>query len=173
MNPRPDRPDAAWRLISFRHTRLFKRGLWLSAVTLYASAVLQSLPDGRLALPDAGHLLTLGLLAAALAYGLWTLQIHRLADEVQDQGERFLIRRGRTQIIVPAALIAAAEVAMVGGMPRISLRLRTRGRLGERLAFLPPASLWSNRRALERLARELALRAEGLRPQPGAVGGGR
>lgn len=148
------------RLISFKHTRLFKRGVWLSAAALLASAALRAAPDGRLAPPSAPGLLGLGILGAAIGYVVWRMQIHRLADAVIDHGDRLTVRRRRTEATVPASGIAGAEVATTGGIHRITLRLRARGPLGDRIVFLPQASLWSNRAAVERLARHLAERSD-------------
>jgi hypothetical protein len=139
------------QVISFRHTGLFKRGIWLTAAALIAFALLQE---------PAPSLVSAAILGACFAYFLWRTQVHRLADEVVDCQDHLEVQRGGTREIVPFSNIAAAEVASAVGLHRIAVRLRESGKLGMRFEFLPQASLWSNPGRVNRLAAELTDRAE-------------
>ncbi len=104
--------------------------------------------------------IAVGILCAALIYFFWNTQMHRLADEVLDCGDRLKIRRGRTEETIPLSQVSAAEVTSGGGFHRITLRLTERSKhFGDRIEFLPQASLWSNLAALKSLAQDLSERA--------------
>jgi hypothetical protein len=85
--------------------------------------------------------------------------MHRLADEVLDCGDRLKVRRGRVEETIPLSQVSAAEVSSSGGFHRITIRLRTAARLGNRIEFLPQASLWSNLGAIKKVALDLTERA--------------
>jgi len=95
-----------------------------------------------------------------LAYVFRKSQIHRLADEVVDCDTHLKVRRGRTELIVPWANIAAAEVSTFSGLHRITVRLRAPTKLGNKIEFLPQASLWSNLAAVKRVAMSITDRAD-------------
>jgi hypothetical protein len=148
------------RVISFKNTRLFKRGIWLSAAALIAFVAAPSALDGqwlRNPLPGA---IAIGILCAALIYFFWKTQIHRLADEVQDCGDSLRVLKGRRDETIPLSNVSAAEVSSSGGFHRITLRLRSRSQFGLRIEFLPQASLWSNISAIRSVAADIAERAK-------------
>lgn len=147
------------RIISFKNTALFKRGIYLSAVSLLAFVAAPAALNGNLWRDPLPSSLALGLLCAALAYFFWKTQIHRLADEVLDCGDSLVARRGRTSESFPFANIATAQVSSSGGFHRITVSLRTRSPWGARIEFLPQASLWSNLPAINRVAQDLTDRA--------------
>jgi hypothetical protein len=148
------------QVISFKNTGLFKRGIWLSAAALIAFAVTPAALDGSLLQHPASGLIPAGVLSACFGYFLWKTQFHRLADEVLDCEDHLKVRSGRTQEIVPFALIADVEASNAGGLHRITVRLRQPNELGRRFAFMPQASLWSSPARVQRLAVDLRDRAQ-------------
>ncbi len=148
------------RVISFKNSALFKRGIWLSAIALILFVGAPSILNGELWRNPWPSAMAVGILCAALIYFFWNTQMHRLADEVLDCGDRLEVRRGRIEEAIPLAQITAAEVVSRGGFHRITLRLKQRSKsFGNRIEFLPQASLWSNRAALKELAQDLSERA--------------
>ncbi len=147
------------RVISFRNTVLFKRGIWLTAAALIAFAVTPSVLDGSLRQDPASSLFPAGILCAFFVYFLRKTQIHRLADEVMDCGDHLKVRRGRTQEIIRFSNVATADVSTSGGIHRITVRLRQPTKLGGQIEFLPQASLWSNLAGVKRVAAGLTDRA--------------
>ncbi|HEY6618602.1 MAG TPA: hypothetical protein VIY68_03570 [Steroidobacteraceae bacterium] len=149
------------RAISFKNTALFKRGIWLSASALVVFVAAPSALNGNLWRNPLPSAIAIGILCAALIFFFWDTQIHRLADEVLDCGDRLKVRRGRIEETIPLSQVSAAEVISRGGFHRITLRLKERSKsFGDRLDFLPQASLWSNRPALKELAQDLSERAQ-------------
>ena len=148
------------RAISFKNTALFKRGIWLSAIALILFVAAPSVLNGNLWRNPLPSAIAIGILCAALIYFFWNTQMHRLADEVLDCGDRLKVRRGRIEETVPLSQISAAEVTSRGGFHRITLRLKERSKLfGNRIEFLPQASLWANLAALKGLVQDLSERA--------------
>ena len=145
--------------ISFKNTRLFKRGIWLSAAALIAFVAAPSAVDGELWRNPVPSAIPVGLLCVALVYFFWSTQMHRLADEVLDCQDSLKVRRGRLEEIIPLSNVSGAEVSSRGGFHRITVRLRERSKLGRKVDFLPQASLWSNLPAIKSVALNLTERA--------------
>jgi hypothetical protein len=146
--------------ISFKNTALFKRGIFLSAVALILFVVAPSVLSGDIWQNPLPSAIAVGILGAALGFFFWKTQMHRLADEVLDCGDRLIVRRGGAEETVPLSRISAVEVSTSGGFHRIKLRLEEHSKLfGRRIEFLPQASLWSNLAALKGLAQDLSERA--------------
>lgn len=151
------------QLLSFKNTRLFKRGIWLSAVALIAFAAAPAALSGELWRNPVPSAIAIGLLCAALAYFFWKTQMHRLADEVLDCQDSIKVRRGRIEEVIALSNITIVEVSSSGGFHRITLRLRERSKLGRQIDFLPQASLWSNLAAIKNVALDLTERANQAR----------
>jgi hypothetical protein len=148
------------RAISFKNTALFKRGIWLSAIALILFVAAPSALNGELWRNPLPTAIVVGILCAALIYFFWITQMHRLTDEVFDCGDRLKVRRGRIEETIPFSQVFAVEVTSHGGFHRITLRLKEHSKLfGNRIEFLPQASLWSNLAALQALALALSERA--------------
>jgi hypothetical protein len=145
--------------ISFKNTRLFKRGIWLSAAALIAFVAAPSAVDGELWRNPVPSAIAIGLLFAALVYFFWKTQMHRLADEVLDCQDSLKVRRGRIEDTILLSNVSGAEVLSRGGFHRITVRLRERSKLGRKVDFLPQASLWSNLPAIKSVALNLTERA--------------
>jgi len=147
-------------VISFKNTALFKRGVWLTAAALLVFVAAPSVLDGSVRQNPLPGIFALAILGAFLAYVFRKSQIHRLADEVVDCDTHLKVRRGRTELIVLWANIAAAEVSTFSGLHRITVRLRAPTKLGNKIEFLPQASLWSNLAAVKRVAMSITDRAD-------------
>jgi hypothetical protein len=147
------------RAISFKNTRLFKRGIWLTAAALIAFVAAPSAVDGELWRNPVPSAIPIGLLCAALVYFFWRTQMHRLADEVLDCQDSLQVRRGRLVETIPLSNVSSAEVLSRGGFHRITVLLRERSKLGRKVDFLPQASLWSNLAAIKSVALNLTERA--------------
>jgi hypothetical protein len=148
------------QVISFKNTALFKRGIWLSAAALIVFVGAPAALDGNLWRNPLPNAIPIGLLCAALLYFFWKTQMHRLADEVLDCGDRLEVRRGRIAGTIPLSQVAAVEVSSSGGFHRLTIQLRTASQFGPRIEFLPQASLWSNLGAIKQLALGLSQRAK-------------
>ena len=153
------------RAISFKNTALFKRGIWLSAVALVLFVASPAALDGSLWRNPLPSAIAIGILGAALSFFFWRTQIHRLADEVLDCGDRLKVRRGRVEETIPLSQVSTAEVSSGCGFHRITIRLRTASRIGRRIEFLPQASLWSNLGAIKQVALDLGQRAMSAIPR--------
>jgi hypothetical protein len=153
----------AMQVISFKNSRLFKRGMWLSAAALIAFVVLPAALDGTLLGNPLPHAFAVGVLVVCWAGFFWRTQIHRVADEVVDCGDHLKVRRGRLEEDIAFAKIAAVEMSTQVGIHRITVRLRELSRFGASIEFLPQASLWSNPAGVRRVANELAERASQAR----------
>lgn len=148
------------RAISFKNTALFKRGIWLSAIALILFVGAPSVLNGNWWSNPLPNAIALGILCAVLIYFFRSTQMHRLADEVLDCGECLKVRRGRIEEKIPLSQVSAVEVISHSGFHRIALRLKERSKhFGDRIEFLPQASLWSNLGALKGLAQDLSERA--------------
>jgi hypothetical protein len=146
-------------VISFKNTALFKRGLWLSMVTLLLFAASPFLLDGRLWREPASSLIGVDLLVVLFAYLLWRTRFHLLVDQVIDAERHLVVNRGRDMVLVLFSNIAFAEVVSFSGVHRVVVRLHESTPLGRRIEFLPQASLWANLPAVQRVAANLANRA--------------
>ena len=148
------------RAISLKNTALFKRGIWLSAIALILFVGAPSVLNGNLWRNPLPSAIAIGILCAALIYFIWNTQVHRLADEVLDCGDHLKVRRGRIEQTISLSQVSAVEVSSSSGFHRITVRLKERSKhFGDRIEFLPQASLWSNLGALKALAQDLSERA--------------
>jgi hypothetical protein len=145
--------------LSFKNTRLFKRGIWLSAAALIAFVAAPSALDASLWLNPVPSAIAIGLLCAALLIFFWKTQVHRLADAVVATEDALKVSRGRLDDTIPLSNVSGAEVLSGGGFHRITIRLRERSKLGRQIDFLPQASLWSNLPAIKSVALNLSERA--------------
>jgi hypothetical protein len=149
----------AMRLLSFKNTRLFKRGIWLSAAALIACVAIPFVLDAGSRRTSFANLFGLCALCVFIAYFIWNARIHRLVDEVLDCEDHLKVRRGSREEVVQFSNIAAAEVSISVGIHRITLRLHESTKLGRQIDFLPQASLWSSPAGVQRVAASLSARA--------------
>jgi hypothetical protein len=145
--------------MAFKHTALFKRGMWLSGAALIAFVIAPSALDGSLLRDPMPHLGAVAILSGFWLYFLRRTQILRAADDVVDHGDHLQVRRGRVEQSIAFSNISVAEVSTSNGIHRITVRLRDPNKLGKEFVFLPQASLWSNLPAVQRVALSLTERA--------------
>lgn len=63
--------------------------------------------------------------------------VWNLADEVQDGGSYLLVRKGSVEERVQLANIMNVSFSMFSNPRRMTLRLRTPGKLGDEISFIP------------------------------------
>jgi hypothetical protein len=76
-----------------------------------------------------------------------------------DNVDHLEVTKGRSEEAISFANISAAEVSTAMGMHWITIHLRKSAALGDRIDFLPQASLWGNLAAIQQLAIRLTARA--------------
>ena len=150
------------KIISFRETVLFKRGVVLSVLALVICTATPAFIGAAAAfLPS---LAATGAMALVCAYFLYRTRTLALSDEVMDCEDHLKVRRGRKEVTISMSAVARAEISSAAGIHRLTVRLRAPGELGGAIDFLPQASLWSNRPALNAMAGELTARARQANP---------
>jgi hypothetical protein len=154
------------QVISFKNSGLFKRGMWLTAAALIAFVVLPAALDGTLLGNPIPHAFAVGVLLVCWMVFFWKTQIHRVADEVVDCGDHLKVRRGRAEEDIPFSKISLVEMSTHVRIHRITVRLRELTRFGDKIEFLPQASLWSNPAGVQRVASGLAERANQATGEP-------
>jgi hypothetical protein len=147
------------QVISFKNTGLLKRGVWLSAVTLAAYSATPSVLTGDVWRRPVVTLVPLCLVIGFFGYLLHKTAFHRVADRVVDCVDHLEVRTGRTDEVISFANISTAEVSTHLRLHWITLRLRKPSQLGDRIDFLPQASLWGNLPAVQHVAMRLSNRA--------------
>jgi hypothetical protein len=148
------------QVISFKNTGLFKRGIWLTAAALLVFVAAPRALDGSLWQNPLPSAIAVAILGSFSGFFLVKMQIHRLADEVGDCAELLKVRRGRLSLEIPLSDVSDVEVVTFSGIHRISVHLLRSTKLGDRIEFLPQASLWSDLPAVKRLAADLKDRGE-------------
>lgn len=148
------------QLISFKNTVLLKRGVWVSAAALVAYVAAPSVSNGELWRRPAVSVIPLCILVGFWVYFLRKSAFLRVADQVVDCIDHLEVRKGRTEEAVSFANISAAEVSTQWRMHWITVRLRKPTKLGDRIDFLPQASLWGNLAATQQVAARLTARAQ-------------
>jgi hypothetical protein len=147
------------RSIAFKHTILYKRGFWLSAAALVAAVAAPSIVDGSIFVNPVVQIVPICILIGFWIYFLRRARFFSIADEVVDCGESLKVRRGRHEAVIPFADITSAEVMTSYRMHRITIHLRQKSKLGNRIDFWPQASLWGNLFGVQQVALYLANRA--------------
>ena len=135
-------PNPSRQRISSRGSRFFKYGfpaLWFGFlgiffVTALISAVRRS---SSFWLPA----LAITVVMAAFGSFLFRRLLFDLADEVLDAGTFLIARKGRIEERVALTNIMNISYSVMTSPPRVTLTLRTPGRLGKEVSFTPPATL--------------------------------
>ena len=86
-----------------------------------------------------------------------------LADEVRDGGSFLLVRKGDVEERVALTSIINVEASRSTNPTRVTLRLRTPGKLGDQIVFIPRASFTFNPFARNEVAEALIRRIDALR----------
>jgi len=148
------------QVISFKDTTLYKRGFWLSAVALVAAVAAPSFVDRSIFNQPIVHIVPICILMGFWLYFLQSGRFFSIADEVVDCGDHLKVRRARLDVEIRFSNILTAEVSTAYRMHRITIHLRERTNIGERVDFWPQASLWGNLFAVQQIAMDLADRAK-------------
>ena len=92
---------------------------------------------------DGGHitplLVVVPLLLTTLVYVVMRKFAWDLADEVLDGGNALVVRKGKVEERIPLSDIADVSSKWFMDPPRLTLKLKTAGRLGEEIIFIPKA----------------------------------
>jgi len=107
--------------------------------------------------------LVIPLAMALFGLALMRALIWDLADEVKDGGDFLLVRRGRIEERVQLGNVVNVGMSQFTNPPRLSLRLRTAGQLGDEVVFIPRGRPRLNPFARNELAEQLLQRVERLR----------
>jgi hypothetical protein len=80
---------------------------------------------------------------AMIPIGIFVFQrlIWPLADEVRDGGAFLVVRKGGVEERVPLVSIVNVDLSQVTNPRRLTLRLRTPGKFGDEIVFLPKQSI--------------------------------
>lgn len=103
-----------------------------------------------------------------LAVGYFVMKhlVWDLVDEVLDDGDALLVRKGATQERVRFSNIMNVSATLLTNPRRITLRLVTPGVLGEEISFVPATIFSFNAFRRNAIADDLALRAYRARTVP-------
>lgn len=88
-----------------------------------------------------------------------------LADEVRDGGDFLFVRRGKIEERLQFANVMNVSMSQFTNPRRLTLRLRTPGKLGDEVAFIPKSPLQLNPFARNPVAEKLMMRVDRLRKQ--------
>ncbi|MEH6420233.1 hypothetical protein [Pseudomonas sp. CGJS7] len=113
-------------------------------------------------LPQA--LLFVPVIALLVLVVCW-LSIWDVVDEVVDEGDRLLIRKGQVKDCVLLANVIFIEVTRNKNPTRLKLHLAVPGRLGQKIVFIPQGTQWIPF-ARHPLAKELETRIDSLKKEP-------
>ena len=103
------------------------------------------------------------LVMAGVGYIVFRKLIGGLADEVRDGGAFLLVRKGRVEERVQLSNVMNVDIAQYQNPSRITLRLRTPGKLGNEISFIPQSSFQLNPFARNRVAEALIQRVDRAR----------
>lgn len=86
-----------------------------------------------------------------------------LADEVKDAGEFLLVRKGSVEQRIAMDEIINVSMSYMVNPPRLSLRLRKPGKLGDEVTFIPQNKFSFNPFARNLIAEDLIARVDRAR----------
>ena len=124
--------------ISSRSTFLYKRifpVFWFGLLGIFVVVGLMG-PHHRQSAP--GLLLIVPVLMALFGIFLMKKLMWDLADEVEDAGDRLIVRMGSDEEQIPLANIMNVDYQYMTSPPRVTLTLRTPCRFGDKIAFCAP-----------------------------------
>jgi hypothetical protein len=98
---------------------------------------------------------------AVFGFFLFRKFIWDLADEVEDHGDYLRVRRGSVDERVPLSNVMNVSMNQLSNPPRLTLRLRKAGALGDEIAFIPRRGAFRlNPFARNEIAERLLLRVD-------------
>lgn len=107
------------------------------------------------------------LLMAAFGAILFRTLLWGLADDVRDGGSFLLVSKGGIEERVALATVINVDASRFVNPQRVTLRLRSPGRLGSEIAFIPKATFQFNPFARNQIAESLIVRADRARQGSG------
>jgi len=103
------------------------------------------------------------LFMAGIGYVVFRKLIGGLADEVRDGGTFLLVRKGGMEERVQLSNVMNVDITQYQNPSRITLRLRTPGKLGNEVSFIPQSSFQLNPFARNKVAEALIQRVDRAR----------
>ena len=123
------------KLLSSSTTFLMKRAfpmVWFGFLLLFlVMGTVPALKEGQYAFVLAP------LLMAAFGYVLFRKLVWDLADRVEDAGDALLVHRNGRELRLPLRDVLNVSMSQFTNPPRLSLRLRQAGPLGDEIVFIP------------------------------------
>src|SRR5262245_46016515 len=127
--------------ISSRSTVISKRVfpvVWFGFLAIFVVIIILGGISGQERWP----VLIVHVLMAALGYLLMKALVLDLVDEVWDAGDYLLVRNKGEEIRVRLGEIVNVSYSAFSNPRRTTLLLRTAGRLGREITFIPVSSAW-------------------------------
>ena len=108
-------------------------------------------------------MLVIPVAMAAIGFVVMKSVIWRLADEVYDQGDFLLVRKGPDEERIALSNVMNVSSSLSTNPPRVTLRFAKPGRFGEKIAFMPVIGLRLNPFARIPIVDDLIVRADRAR----------
>ena len=127
------------QVISSRWTFFYKRVFpvfWFGFIALFIATALLLSQNGVELNP---MFLVSPVVMAAFGWFILRRLAFDLADEVVDADDALIVRKGGAEARIALADIVNVDSSVTARPPRITLTLRTPGRFGRKIAFLPPS----------------------------------
>jgi hypothetical protein len=105
------------------------------------------------------------IIMAAFGYVLMRNLIFDLVDEVYDDGDSLLVKKGAEEERIALSNIMNVSASMMTNPPRISLRLVTPVKFGQEIVFSPVRQFTLNPFAKNPIAQDLMVRVDQARAQ--------
>jgi hypothetical protein len=103
------------------------------------------------------------VLMLVLGFFLFRKLIWDMADEVRDGGDYLLVRRGDVEERVPLSNVMNVSLSQFTNPRRLTLRLRSAGKFGDEVVFIPASSFRFSPLARNPVAEDLMRRVDSLR----------
>ena len=110
-------------------------------------------------------LLVMPVLMLVVGVALFRKLLWNLADDVRDGGDFLLVRRGQLEERLPLANVMNVSMSQFTNPRRLTLRLRTPGKFGDEVAFIPRSPFQINPFARNPVAEMLIQRVDRIRNQ--------
>jgi hypothetical protein len=154
------------KVISSRQTFFIKRVfpiVWLAFLGLFSIMPLVLPTSGRSSPPNLVPFVLVPIAMAAFGAVLFRKLVWDLADEVSDGGDFLLVRKGSVEDRIRLANIMNVSTGFSTRPPRLTLRLRSPGKFGDEIAFIPMREFTFNPFARNPIAEDLIRRVDAAR----------
>jgi hypothetical protein len=153
------------KVISSRQTFFIKRIFpiaWLAFLGLFSIMPLVLPASGR-SPPSLIPFVLMPIAMAAFGAVLFRKLVWDLADEVGDGGDFLLVRKGSVEDRIRLADVMNVSTGFSTRPPRLTLRLRSPGKFGDEIAFIPVRQFTFNPFARNPIAEDLIRRVDAAR----------